>query len=126
MQSSLPEQQRPPLIWTEPADREVHARAIFIRVAKLNHSCAPNCAIIIDPRCQPAYPLQLVTLRDIPQGEELTVAYEPVRGLSLGARRAILQRRFAFVCQCGVCRFQGIYQPSRLLSLLAVCAEWEL
>ncbi|KAI8619923.1 hypothetical protein BC830DRAFT_1039507, partial [Chytriomyces sp. MP71] len=64
-----------------------------------NHSCVPNCAVAFEPVTHMA---RLVSLRDIQEGEELTVSYvdsaDPYH-----SRRLDLQRRYFFTCKCELC-----------------------
>jgi len=70
----------------------------------LNHSCAPNCAPVIE-----AGRVFIVALRDIEAGEELTYDYAYRRE---GSADEDLPGRYA--CRCGVLRCRGtLLSPRR-------------
>ncbi|KAG9483979.1 hypothetical protein GDO78_009735 [Eleutherodactylus coqui] len=63
----------------------------------LNHSCDPNCVIIFEGKF-----LHLRTIKEIPQGEELTISYIDVK-MPSHMRQLQLQRQYCFTCDCQRC-----------------------
>ncbi len=52
----------------------VEGRALYPRIARANHDCAPNCRKVFfssDRR------MRVVAARDVDRGEELTLGYTP-------------------------------------------------
>lgn len=69
-------------------------------IAKINHSCEPNTEWqFVDgtPR------IDLVALRDIQEGGELTISYID-QDLPIEERQAILRERYGFECRCSKCK----------------------
>eukprot|EP01012_Entosiphon_sulcatum_P052700 TRINITY_DN7242_c0_g1_i1.p1 TRINITY_DN7242_c0_g1~~TRINITY_DN7242_c0_g1_i1.p1 ORF type:complete len:461 (-),score=63.69 TRINITY_DN7242_c0_g1_i1:192-1574(-) len=62
----------------------------------INHSCAPNCSASEDAS---ANGMIITTLRDIAEGEQLTISYQRQKP----DRRQWLQRNFGFNCSCSQC-----------------------
>jgi SAM-dependent methyltransferase len=67
----------------------------------INHSCEPNCAFVDD--------VDVVTLRPVRRGEELTVSYDEVDPADHAARPEIYRwdDRWTFACRCGSARCVG-------------------
>jgi len=72
---------------------------LFLLLSRLNHSCAPNCARAWSETMQRE---ELVALRDVAAGEELTSAYFDVLA-SRAQRRAHAAEAFGFDCHCALC-----------------------
>lgn len=71
--------------------------AVFARVARVNHSCQPNCFSTFNDEAK----RQTVrALRPIERGEELLINYTGTQaaGMTRDARRELLQRRWGFTC----------------------------
>lgn len=66
-------------------------------VARVNHSCTPNAAVVFDGRR-----LGLRTLEQIPAGGEVTIAYIDT-SFPTRIRQAELQERWFFTCSCTLC-----------------------
>ncbi|KAJ1563039.1 hypothetical protein HK405_003686 [Cladochytrium tenue] len=79
------------------------AVGLFPCVALLNHSCAPNCAYVPDAA---AARLVVRAIRDVQEGEELTVAYVSLL-MSREDRRASLLETKRFLCRCVRCDARG-------------------
>jgi len=74
--------------------------AIFGLTANINHDCEPNCCIsssFVDAR------IDVVALRDIAVGEEITISYVPPR-LRFQQRQRELRAKYLFDCTCYRCR----------------------
>lgn len=78
--------------------------ALFARVATLNHSCEPNCEVVWAH--SPSSAATVVTTRCVQSGEELCISYVDVR-LSVQERRAALEQRYGFTCDCERCAAEG-------------------
>jgi hypothetical protein len=82
-----------------------HISALFVLTARINHSCAPNASIQSQVFCDAH--MDLVALRDIQRGEELTISYigrgHGVGKKNTGRRRRELQSKYMFVCDCVDC-----------------------
>lgn len=63
----------------------------------INHSCSPNCLVNDD--------LDVVTLRPVRSGEELTISYNTA---SAGESLPPWDERWTFRCQCGSAGCQGL------------------
>lgn len=71
--------------------------AVFARIARLNHSCQPNCFSTFNDEAK----RQTVrALRPIERGEELLINYTGTQaaGMVRDERRELLQRRWGFTC----------------------------
>ena len=83
-------------------------------LALVNHDCAPNCELSVEPR--PPYTCRVRSLRRIDPDEAIRISYA---GLEPGAslwgrpkRRDYLRNRWGFACACAQCR--GGVEPARL------------
>eukprot|EP00033_Pygsuia_biforma_P002586 GCRY01002861.1.p1 GENE.GCRY01002861.1~~GCRY01002861.1.p1 ORF type:complete len:507 (-),score=108.17 GCRY01002861.1:13-1533(-) len=70
---------------------------LFPLIAKINHSCAPNCAYIFEGRL-----MHVRALRHIPSGEELTFSYIET-AVPRARRRRELAEGYFFTCNCARC-----------------------
>ncbi|XP_066452207.1 histone-lysine N-methyltransferase SMYD3 [Eleutherodactylus coqui] len=70
---------------------------LYPSMSLLNHSCDPNCVIIFEGKF-----LHLRTIKEIPQGEELTISYIDVK-MPSHMRQLQLQRQYCFTCDCQRC-----------------------
>lgn len=89
------------LIWGAAEDGSLmllRAAGVFILQACCNHSCNPNCCIENETDAT----IQLKTIRNISEGEELTIAYVRV-DLPTEERKRLLKEGYDFVCECEVC-----------------------
>ena len=86
---------------------------------RFNHACRPNALALVDAADDDR--LKVFALRAIEQGEEVTLAYALPNRDTNGARlellpraerQRLLQRRYGFVCVCGLCRQQASSSPS--------------
>eukprot|EP01047_Picozoa_sp_COSAG01_P043975 COSAG01_NODE_3939_length_5514_cov_662.486057_11_plen_94_part_00 len=74
--------------------------ALYTQIAVLNHSCAPNAAVVHGG----SHLAQLRTTRALRRGEELTITYiDGNERLGVAARRRELQPGYGFVCECAKC-----------------------
>ena len=79
----------------------VHRSAVYRLCSRINHSCRPNCFAAWNALLGRQ---TLHALREIGQGEELTVAY--VGGAEAGvraSRRQMLADKYHFDCSCEAC-----------------------
>merc|ERR1719401_3006635 len=100
------------------------SQALFLKAARVNHSCLPNTVWQIlgheGPLGGSAWasgapvgthsPPRLVlrTSRPVAKGEELTIDYIPELGhLAAPERRSLLQQEFGFLCDCKLCTSQA-------------------
>lgn len=70
---------------------------IYLSCSLINHSCVPNCIAVFD-RLQ----LNIRTLRDLKEGEELTISYVEQLAPSYD-RQDELQNIYRFKCDCPAC-----------------------
>lgn len=70
---------------------------LYPSMSLLNHSCDPNCVIVFEGTC-----LHLRTVKEIPQGEELTISYIDVK-MPSHMRQLQCQRQYCFTCDCDRC-----------------------
>jgi hypothetical protein len=80
---------------------DVAGLALAPLACTLNHSCVPNCQLDTTPAGQ----LTAVTLNDVAEGEELTIAYTAT-AVPLVVRRAELAKH-AFECACARCALEA-------------------
>lgn len=75
------------------------ARGVYLAASRFNHSCSPNAsAVRFEGR-----DIVVRALADIPEGEEVTVAYTYDLYQGAAARRAAIAQEFGFLCQCARC-----------------------
>jgi hypothetical protein len=75
----------------------VYGKGTFPIASLLNHSCYPNCIVIFKKS-----EISVIALRDIPKGDELTIAYiDPITNYA--ARQKDLRERYYFECKCEFC-----------------------
>ena len=67
--------------------------------ASINHSCEPNCEIAYIDDANAL----VVSTKQISKGEEITIPYVPV-SLPVNKRRAMLLKRYGFLCDCVKCQ----------------------
>ncbi|KAK2953113.1 hypothetical protein BLNAU_11898 [Blattamonas nauphoetae] len=72
--------------------------ALYPRISLLNHSCRPNCGIVLDGKGRAV----MKTLTAVKEGEPLTFNYTPLTD-STPRRRERLQIWFDFECHCERC-----------------------
>ena len=70
---------------------------MYIPASLFNHACSPNCEIDAGHGW-----LEVVTLRDVAEGEELSISYIDVNRPS-SARQKYLQKFYKFDCKCPLC-----------------------
>ena len=63
-----------------------------------NHSCDPNTEMVYRPNSNTVY--DIIALRDISEGEEVTCDYETFDNLGLDGS--------VFVCECGAANCRGV------------------
>ncbi len=76
---------------------ECIGREVYIPASLFNHACSPNCEIDAGHGW-----LEVVTLRDVAEGEELSISYIDVNRPS-SARQKYLQKFYKFDCKCPLC-----------------------
>ena len=79
--------------------------ALFLAVARFNHSCDPSALNDADGTVA-----NVRALRDLEEGEEVTISYVPV-GWDL-ARRAQALSTFGFRCRCERCAKERVCDPA--------------
>jgi hypothetical protein len=81
------------------ADNEPYG-GLFLTIARMNHSCSPNCNHIWR---QDLKEMLVLATRDISAGEELCTIYGPSQYLDTSGRQSYLLERFSFTCGCEMC-----------------------
>ena len=74
--------------------------ALFLTIARINHSCHPNVNHIWRENLQQ---MLVFATRDIQVGEELCTSYGPSECMTTQSRREYLYDRFSFQCMCTMC-----------------------
>lgn len=73
---------------------------LFPEQARLNHACLPNSVIRFIPH---TFAMEVMAVRNIEAGEELTISYIPV-DLPSAQRAKFLNNSYNFECTCPLCR----------------------
>lgn len=76
----------------------LHGTALYASVARLNHSCAPNCKIIFPSN---SARLSAVALKPVVAGEELTISYIRQEAEVKVRKQQLLE--YGFICSCERC-----------------------
>ena len=79
---------------------DTEGSAIFLELAMINHSCAPNAAVEFLGADAEA---TLLALRPIAAGEEILVTYVPIDAEDALAERRSMLHEYAFDCKCTRC-----------------------
>ncbi|QRV81957.1 SET and MYND domain protein [Ceratobasidium sp. AG-Ba] len=77
--------------------------AISPIAALINHSCLPNCVIVFPKAHKLPNQLEVICIRPMNPGEELTTSYVDM-ALPAEHRQTILRERYMFECKCESCR----------------------
>lgn len=77
-------------------------RAIFLTVARINHSCVPNAQGNLNTAL-PGGQFTIHALRAIADGEEITLSYLHDELAIRSARQRRLQQGYGFECACEIC-----------------------
>ena len=98
-----------------PLGQQTIGRALFVQQSFFNHSCAPNAylsSILPSKRLngepRPEWdPIvsRIHLLRPVQKGEEITISYIPLSGLSLQERQSKLLTNYGFQCHCSSCKY---------------------
>lgn len=93
---------------------------LFKLLSRVNHSCDPNCQLIVPPTR--GVPLQLKNLRPLKAGEECTISYVASNSFqeikstkeNAAAITKMLWVNFGIMCRCTLCtsRCQGCFESS--------------
>eukprot|EP00531_Pseudo-nitzschia_arenysensis_P014349 CAMPEP_0116131964 /NCGR_PEP_ID=MMETSP0329-20121206/9294_1 /TAXON_ID=697910 /ORGANISM="Pseudo-nitzschia arenysensis, Strain B593" /LENGTH=665 /DNA_ID=CAMNT_0003626445 /DNA_START=172 /DNA_END=2169 /DNA_ORIENTATION=- len=101
-----------------PLGKQTLGRAIYAGHSFYNHSCSPNAylstnlpsaskpssnngdGVSVSPQRLTA---RVHLLRPVSKGEEITVSYLPLSGLSRQERKETLETSYGFSCNCSVC-----------------------
>jgi hypothetical protein len=73
---------------------------LFLKGARFNHSCVPNCYAYVDVKSRRLY---ICTMVSVKAGEELTISYLQSDMYTREQRRAKLLRDWKFTCKCDLC-----------------------
>lgn len=79
-------------------------RALFSKIARINHSCTPNAHVCFYPPGSPSSGkgrMVVHTLRPLPPGSELQIAYFNI--LLPLAQRQTKAQKWGFTCNCPLC-----------------------
>ncbi|KAL8324301.1 hypothetical protein RB597_007846 [Gaeumannomyces tritici] len=82
-----------------PIGSDAATGGIFLEASRINHACLQNAQNTWNEGLQQ---LTIHAIRDINQGEEITIMYIEDRA-NRAARQRILQRNFRFTCSCQLC-----------------------
>ena len=90
-------------------------KAVYTSTSRINHSCQPNAE-----RQWDGVPVGFLgsgkgvvrTIREIAEGEEITISYFPDKLKSYAIRQKELKGSFRFDCRCELCRSQAPGAPS--------------
>ncbi|KAG8773046.1 hypothetical protein FRC12_002762 [Ceratobasidium sp. 428] len=77
--------------------------AISPVAALINHSCVPNCVIVFPKARKLPNQLEIIAIRPMNPGEELTTSYVDM-ALPTEHRQKILRERYMFECGCPFCQ----------------------
>lgn len=77
-------------------------RAVFLTVARLNHSCVPNAQGNLNTAL-PGNQFTIHALREIADGEEITISYLHDELAIRSARQKRLKEGYGFDCACEIC-----------------------
>lgn len=77
-------------------------RAVFLTVARLNHSCIPNAQGNLNTAL-PGSQFTIHALREIAEGEEITISYLHDELGIRSARQKRLKDGYGFECACEIC-----------------------
>lgn len=77
---------------------DIRGTGVFLRASLMEHSCAPNCNFSTTGR-----ELQIIALRPIAAGENLSIDYGMGMYRPVSHRRAGLKRSHGFTCFCVAC-----------------------
>ncbi|PLW20775.1 hypothetical protein PCANC_09277 [Puccinia coronata f. sp. avenae] len=80
-----------------------HSALVLEPAVRLNHACRPNVGYSMDNTTQT---LHMMALRDIPEGEELTISYRAPE-LPHQVRRDALEFFYGFRCSCSHCQLSS-------------------
>lgn len=81
-------------------------RAVFLTVARLNHSCVPNAQGNLNTAL-PGSQFTIHALREIAYGEEITISYLHDELAIRSARQKRLKEGYGFECACEICSIKG-------------------
>lgn len=75
---------------------------LYYHISFINHSCRPNCIMTNTPTKDA---MVIYPIRDIKEGEEITISYSMAEVLHPGPEgyRPLLKERYFFDCNCGQC-----------------------
>lgn len=101
--------------------------SLYLNMALLNHSCAPNADIgkllEKDDAGKPHNRIEIRAIKDISKGEEITYSYfGNINNLCCPsqARKIFIKENFEFDCNCGVCSVFDRDQENIALELLVL------
>lgn len=91
-----------------PLGSDAATGGIFVEASRINHACLQNAQNTWNEGLQR---LTIHAIRDIDQGEEITITY--LRdSMNRAARQRILQRDFRFTCSCQLCSLPASLRAS--------------
>lgn len=93
----------------------VEGSGLYQLQSKINHSCDPACEIVFPDS---NHVLQVVALRNIAQGEEISISYldECVLARSRHSRQKVLRENYIFNCDCTKCQLEKDQQEDKTSS----------
>lgn len=85
--------------------------ALYYTPSFINHSCIPNCN---QQLVEEDLRMRVIALRDIKQGEEISISYMDTSKQQKDIRRKNIKEKFNFDCQCLDCTQSNSVQVSKL------------
>ncbi|KAF8809293.1 SET domain-containing protein [Phlegmacium glaucopus] len=95
-------------------------RAIFLRTSRCNHSCGPNARWEWDLK---RFALVLIAVRDIKEGEEITIPYI-APNMSSTERQDVLSNFYGFHCLCSFCTLPKNTKRQSDLARSTIASTW--
>mmetsp|Transcript_31844 Transcript_31844/g.77187 ORF Transcript_31844/g.77187 Transcript_31844/m.77187 type:complete len:516 (-) Transcript_31844:86-1633(-) len=94
--------------FSRPLGNQSLGRAIFLEHSFYNHSCVPNAYLSCNVPTIPDESVSSLTaevhlLESVKEGDEITISYIPMSGLSNQERRKTLKEGYGFDCNCSAC-----------------------
>lgn len=77
-----------------------HETIVYEKMSRINHSCYPNARWNWDSTSRVQ---RLHAVRDIAQGEEITISYGFGPSMSYATRQSLIKARYGFDCKCELC-----------------------
>jgi hypothetical protein len=83
-------------------------------LARINHSCAPNCMLAAGMDTSGSLAFTIVSVREVPASQEITISYLSDLASLAESRRELLSSSFHFTCCCSRCQVVPCYPAADL------------